>query len=407
MDFGLSSEEQLFRDSVREFLSRELAPIWARIDEEARIPTELIKSMGEQGFYAIPVPEEYGGQGGSFVMTVIAAEEIGYHDPSMALAVFTLLNNAWPYVLYLYGGEEAKQEVLPRVGRGEAFFGIASTEPGGGSDVAGLVTRAEKADGGYRVSGEKIYISGVREVMEQLDWGGWLLLARTGSLEDRHRGLSAFALLGKEDGRRLEGLEYSILNTIGRHGISTGILRLDGAHIPGYRLVGEENRGFYVAMEGFNLARILVAAANIGAARWGLERMVEYARGRVLFGKPIASFQGVSFPIAELAMELESARLLVYKAAWMADRIYTRREPGLRPRDLSFYSASAKLKAVNINKSIYEQLMQVYGALSYTKEAEVFRGLLASLSYYVGAEGAQNIMRYIIAREVLGREYVK
>ncbi len=106
-------------------------------------------------------------------------------------------------------------------------------------------------------------------------------------------------------------------------------------------------------------------------------------------------------------MELESARLLVYKAAWMADRIYTRREPGLRPRDLSFYSASAKLKAVNINKSIYEQLMQVYGALSYTKEAEVFRGLLASLSYYVGAEGAQNIMRYIIAREVLGREYVK
>ncbi len=407
MDFSLNEEEKLFQESVKEFLASRVQPIWTRIDEEALIPTELIKEMGEQGFFAIAVPEEYGGQGGGFLLTALAAEQIGYHDPSMALAVFTLLNNAWPYMLYLYGSEEAKQEILPRVGRGEAFFGIASTEPRGGSDVGGLQTRAERIDSGYRVSGEKIYISGVREVMEQLDWGGWFLIARTGRPEDRHRGLSAFALLGKEDGARAEGLEYSILDTIGRHGISTGILRLNGVEIPEYRRIGEENRGFYIAMEGFNLARILVAAANIGSATWALERMVEYARERVLFGKPIAGFQGVSFPIAELAMELESARLLVYKAAWMADRIYIRREPGLRPKDLGFYSASAKLKAVQLNKSMYDHLMQVYGALSYTKEAQVFRGMLASLSYYVGAEGAQNIMRYIIASEVIGREYLK
>ncbi|MCE4602921.1 MAG: acyl-CoA/acyl-ACP dehydrogenase [Desulfurococcales archaeon] len=407
MDFSLSSEEQLFRDSVRSFLAERVQPVWVRIDEEALIPTSLISEMGEQGLFAIAVPEEYGGQGGGFLLTALAAEEIGYHDPSMALAVFTLLNNAWPYILYLYGQDEAREEILPRVGRGEAFFGIASTEPRGGSDVGGLQTRAARVEGGYRVEGEKIYISGVREVMEQLDWGGWLLLARTGRPEDRHRGITALALLGKSRGSRVKGLEYSILDTIGRHGISTGILRLNGVEVGEAYRVGEENRGFYVAMEGFNLARILVAAANIGSARWALERMVEYSRERELFGRPIASFQGVSFPIAELAMELEAARLLVYRAAWMADRIYKEGEPGLKPRDLGQYSAMAKLKAVQVNKAMYDQLMQVYGALSYTREAQVFRGMLASLSYYVGAEGAQNIMRYIIASSIIGREYTK
>ena len=160
-------------------------------------------------------------------------------------------------------------------------------------------------------------------------------------------------------------------------------------------------------MEGFTLARILVAAANIGAARWALERAVEWARGRILFDRPIAAFQGVSFPIAEVAMELEAARLLVYKAAWMADRIYIQKEPGLKPKDLNFFSASAKLKAVETSFKAFEVAMKTYGANSYVKETNIARGFLGVLSYLVGAEGAQNIMKYIIAREVIGREYVK
>ncbi|MCE4619584.1 MAG: acyl-CoA dehydrogenase, partial [Desulfurococcales archaeon] len=178
--------------------------------------------------------------------------------------------------------------------------------------------------------------------------------------------------------------------------------------VPTRYLIGEENKGFYYAMEGFTLARILVAAANIGAARWALERMVEWARTRELFGgRPIASFQGVSFPIAEVAMELEAARLLVYEAAWMADRIYIKKEPGLKPKDLNFYSASAKLKAVETGFKAFKTLMLTYAANSYVKETNVARGFLGQLSYVVGAEGAQNIMRYIIAREVIGKEYVK
>ncbi len=408
MHFEFSEDQKIFREAVREFLAKELQPLWDKIDEEHWIPTELIHKMGEQGLFAIPVPEEYGGQGGDFTSAAIAVEEIAYHDPSVAVAVFTLLNNAWPYILYLYGNEEVKSEILPLVGRGRGFFGIASTEPHGGSDVAGTRTRAVKKGDSYVVNGEKIFISGVREAMKQLELGSWYLITRTGPDEAKHKGISAFAFIGNKNGEVPEGFEYSILNTIGRHGISTGMLTFKDVEVSGKYLIGEENRGFYYAMEGFTLARILVAAANIGASRWALERMVEWARGRELFGgRPISSFQGVSFPIAEIAMELEAARLLVYEAAWMADRIYIKKEPGLKPKDLSFYSASAKLKAVKTGFKAFETLMVTYGANSYVKETNVARGFLGVLSYLVGAEGAQNIMRYIIAREVIGREYIK
>ncbi|MEB3859804.1 MAG: acyl-CoA/acyl-ACP dehydrogenase [Desulfurococcales archaeon] len=406
MDFSLGEEERLFRESVASFLEKEVGDKWREIDERGLIPTDLILKMGGHGLFAIPVPEEYGGQGGNFTLAAIAAEEIGYRDPSMSLAVLTLLNNAWPFILHLYGSDEAKARVLEAVGRGRGFFGIASTEPRGGSDVAGIETRARRADGKWIVSGEKIYISGVREGLEQLELGGWLLLARSGSPEDRHRGITAFCFIGNEGGSLARGLEYSILETIGRHGISTGILSLREVEIGDQMVVGGENRGFYVAMEGFNLARLLVAAANVGAARWALERAVEWARRRELFNKPIASFQGVSFPLAELAAELESTKLLVYKAAWMADRIYIRGEPGLKPRDLSFYSASAKLKAVELSLRASEHLLKTLGAASYIKETGAYRNFLGVLSYAVGAEGTQNIMKHIIAREIIGREYV-
>jgi acyl-CoA dehydrogenase len=407
LDFSFSREEELFREAVRGFLSKRLSPIWESIDESGLIPVELIRDMGSQGFFAIPVPEEYGGQGGTFTLAVIAAEEVGYHDPSMATAVYTLLNNAWPYILYLYGSENVKLEILPLVGSGRAFFGIASTEPQGGSDVAGLRASATRGDGYYSLWGEKIYVSGVRETLEQLDTGGWLLLARTGRLEDRHRGLTAFAFIARRNGRLVEGLEYSMLKTIGRHGISTGVLTLKGARTPLDTVIGGEGRGFYVAMEGFNVARIMVAAANLGVARWALEEAVKWSRERVLFERPIASFQAVSFPLAELAVELEAARLLVYKSAWMADRIYARREPGLKPGDLAFYAAASKMKAVEVAFKILETAMKTLGALSYTKESKVNRGLLGVLSYLVGAEGAQNVIRYIVARELIGKDYVK
>jgi acyl-CoA dehydrogenase len=127
LDFDLSQDEKLFKESVHEFLSKELNPIWIKMDSEKKIPTEVIHKMGDQGLFAIAVPEEYGGQGGSFLLAALAVEEVAYNDPAVATAVFTLLNNSWPYILYLYGKEETKQEILPLVGKGRGFFGIAST----------------------------------------------------------------------------------------------------------------------------------------------------------------------------------------------------------------------------------------------------------------------------------------
>ncbi len=407
VEFELSQDEKIFQETVREFLQEKVMPKWHLMDEEKRIPTELLKELGKQGFYAITVPEEYGGQGGRFLDTVIVAEQLGYHDPSMALAVFTLLNNAWPFILYKFGEEDVKKKILGKVGVGEGFFGIASTEPRGGSDVAGLQTRAEKKGGEYRVFGEKTFISGVREAMEQLDLGGWLLLARTGSLEERHKGLTAFAFVANNNGKTCEGFSYSILEMAGRHAISTGTLYFDGAPIPEKNVVGGVGKGFYVGMEGFNIARILVAAANVGSSQWALEKAVEWVRERRLFdNKPIAGFQGVSFPIAEIALEIEATRLLVYKAAWKADRIYFG-NVGEKPVELARYSAMAKLKAVETAGKTYRMLMRTMGALSYTKESNIYRAMLGNLSYMVGAEGAQNIMKYIIARDIIGKDYVK
>lgn len=407
MEFEFSEDEQLFRTIVREFCQKELGPRWIEIDEEKRIPPGLIKRIADQGLFGIALNEEYGGQGGTLTMAAIALEEIAYADPAMAIPVYTLLCNGWPFVLQLYGTEEAKGEILPLVTRGDAFYGIATTEPQGGSDVAGIKTTAARRGGEWRISGEKAYISGVREVME-LPWGGgWFLVARTGPAEKGHRALTAFSLLGRTDGRVAEGFEAEVYEEIGRHGISTGGYKLTEVAVEDKHRIGDEDRGFYYVMEGFNLARILLSAACVGAARWALDQAIEWFRQRRLFGRYISSFQGVSFRFAELYTELEGAKHHVYKAAWLADKVYGGGQTTYRPVDLNVPAAMAKMKAPEVAVKISEEALKWYGAYGYTKECPVFRSWLGTFSYMIGAEGAQNIMRYIVARDVIGSEYVR
>ena len=160
-------------------------------------------------------------------------------------------------------------------------------------------------------------------------------------------------------------------------------------------------------MQGFNLARILVAAACVGSARWALDQAVNYFREKKIFGRYLSSFQGINFKFAELYAELEMVRLMVYKAAWLADKIYKEKDPSLKPKDLNIPVAIVKMKAPELTTRIYEEVLKWYGAYGYTKEANIYRGWLGTFSYTIGAEGAQNIMRYIIARDVIGKEYVK
>lgn len=407
MDFEFSEEEKLFRDSVREFCEKHVASIWVEMDEKGEIPLDLIKKFGDQGLFCIPVSPEYGGQGGNVTLATIAVEEVARAEPAVGLAVYTLLCNGWPLALELFGTEEAKKEILPLVAKGEAFFGIATTEPQGGSDIASIKTAAKRAEGGWKLTGEKAYISGVGEVA-RLPWGGgWFTVVRTGPLEQGHRALTAFAVIAKREGEFADGYEPTIYEHFGRRALSTGGFKLTDFFVEDRYLIGEENKGFYHVMEGFNIARILVAAACVGAASWAIEQAISWFKQRKLFGRHISSFQGVSFKFAELYAELEAARFFVYRAAWLADKIYFEKSPLYKPRDLNVPVALAKMKAPEAAVKIFEEVLKWYGAYGYTKECPIYRGWLGTFSYVIGAEGAQNIMRYIIARDVIGSEYVK
>ncbi|MGB9703855.1 MAG: acyl-CoA dehydrogenase family protein [Pyrobaculum sp.] len=406
MDFGLSREDKLFLESVRAFAERVIAPRWVEIDERRWPIEEVAARLGEAGLLCIPLSSKYGGQDGTFLQAALAAEELAYADPSLATAVYMLLETAWPYVVQRYGREEVKGEVLPEVARGRAFIGIGSTEPQGGSDVASVQTKAVREDGGvWRLYGEKNMVTGVTTILNLPYGGGVVAITRTGRPEDRHRGITVFLAMLKRRGRVSPGFSHRDWEEVGRHGLPTGYLMLEGLPVEEVFMLGELNGGFKVAMEGFNLARTIIGAASIGAARWLMDRALEWIKQRVVFGKPIASYQAVSFKFAELYARLEAARLAVYKAAWVADRHYGG-DPAFSVQEVATAGASAKYLAVSLAVEVGLEVMKWFGGASYFKETNVARSLLGVLSYYVGAEGAENILKLIIARNVVGREFV-
>lgn len=392
MDFSFSEEQVLYRDSLRRFLEEKLRPRVKEVDEKG-IPRDFVKEAARVGLWAMTVPPQYGGQGASWLTTAIAAEEVGRADFTLATAVMFLLESAWGYILSEYGGERLKEEVLPRVTSGDWFLGVASTEPGGGSDVAGIRTRAVKEGDNYIINGEKAYISGG---VEARVWGGGhLVLAKT-SPELGHRGISMIYVDASSEGVSVERIE-----NMGRMGISTAIMRYNGVRAEGWKLVGEENRGFYYAMDGFNRARVLVSAACIGAAEAVLEMGLEHLRTREAFGKRLKEFQSLAFEAAELYTQLEMARLLTYKAAWAIDMAaagkgYASEVPTL--------AAMAKLTGPQVSFNVIKSVMMWHGALGYTKDMMIEAAFRGEFSYLVGAEGALNIMRLIISRGILGRD---
>ncbi len=396
MDFSFTEEQELFRKSVREFCNKKLAPRANEIDEKGDIPNEVLEDMAAFGLLGITISEEYGGQGADFITAAIAAEEIARADISMATAVFYLVEAGWGFLLDRYGNKSAKEDILPDVTRGKKFLGIASTEASGGSDIASISTTMERRDGKLIVNGAKTFISGVREASRY--GGGYVAIVKTDP-ELGHKGLSLCYLPVKD----MPGITTSIFRQMGREGISTGTININNASIPEHYLIGEWNGGFYRAMEGFNCARTLVAAACIGAAEKAMESGIEYIKERHVFGSPLAKFEGIQFQLAEDYTKLESARLLVHKAAWMLDRMYA--ENRFSSKEINKAVACAKLIAPTMAFDIIKDVLTWYGAYGYTREAGLERGFRGVYSYIIGAEGAQNIMKIIIGRELLGKEW--
>ena len=311
-----------------------------------------------------------------------------------------LVEAAWGFIFYQYGSPELKEEYLPKVTRGEAFLGIATTEPAGGSDIlGGCRTRAVQDNDEWVFNGEKVFISGVRE---SLDWGGLhLMLARTDpDPAAAHKAFTFFAVPLKGT----EGISPTFFEDMGRMGISTGGFALEDVRLPARHQVGELNRGFYHAMEGFSAARTLIGATCAGAAQAVLELGMDHIKQREAFGRPLASFEGIQFPLADLYTELEGVRLTTYKAAWTMDQKY--QQETATHHDIALAAAMAKLCAPKVGSRIMDEVANWFGAMAYTKECPVEMAIRAIRSYSIGAEGAVNIMRMIIARELLGQEFL-
>ncbi|MFW9984351.1 MAG: acyl-CoA dehydrogenase family protein [Candidatus Odinarchaeota archaeon] len=403
MDFEFSQDEELFRQTVREFAQKEIRPHTREMDETGQLPKGLVKKMADLGLLGITIPEKYGGAGGNFMQTCIAAEELARADLSIAIPVFYLVEASWAWVFARHGTEEAKQEILPKVASGEYFFGIATTEPGGGSDIVGATTSTIDPKGDkYVVNGEKVYISGVRESTTEMKGRYFTTAYLDKKASPKHRGIAAFILPVEKD---TPGLTPTLFEDWGRMGISTGGFAMDNVEIPKHWLIGEPNRGFVYSMEGFSAARVIIGATCIGCALEGLEIGKDYIRQRKAFGKELGKYEGISFPLAEWHSKLMGDRLIMYNAAWIMDKMYAG-DSKYTHFDVALWTAMAKLRAPIDAFAILNEVADWHGAFAYTKDSELDLGIRGVRSYSIGAEGGMNVMRLIIARELLGKDFV-
>jgi acyl-CoA dehydrogenase len=406
MDFSWSTEQDMWRKAVRDFAQTEITPRVREMDTSGKIPAEILKGMAQVGLLALTIPEEYGGMGADWTMACIAAEELGRADISLAIPVLYLVEAAWGFVFAQYGSEQLKQEVLPQVCAGEAFLGIATTEPSGGSDIVGATRTRALSDGGdWVLNGEKMYISGVRE--SQAMGGIHLTLARTADTGD-HKGFTFIAvpLKDKETGQTRAGIMPTLIEDMGRMGISTGGFAMEDVRLPDHYRVGEVNRGFYHAMEGFSAARVLIGATCVGAAEAAISMGIEWIKERRAFGRPLGSYEGIQFPLADLWAELEGVRMNVYRAAWEMDRFYQSGGSSGGHHDIAMAAAIVKLRAPLLAWNVLNEVANWFGAAAYSKEYPIEMGIRGVRSYSIGAEGTVNVQRLIIARELLGPEYM-
>jgi acyl-CoA dehydrogenase len=394
MDFRLTDEEEAFRVSLRRFGDEVLRKHEREIDEQGIIPESVLREMARLGLFAMPVPEEYGGMGATAVQTEIASEEIGRGDFSMATAVYFLLEAGWGYLLSRVGTEEAKKEILPPVCSGKHFLGIATTEPGGGSDLAGMRTYSHREGKEFVVDGEKTFLSGVMEARER--GGGHLTLTK-------EKGGKGFNFLYVP--ATAKGTSAQKLVNMGRMGISTSVLHYDGVRVPERYLVGKEGKGFGAALQGFQVARTFVAGACVGAAERAIESGIAYIKERQVFGQPLGKFEGIQFELADLYAQCEAVKWQVRRAAWMLDQ-YTFKGDDSHRGEIDRVVAAVKLTAPQLAFDAVKKVMMWFGASGYTKEVGLELGLRGIMSYMVGAEGGLNVMRIILGRELLGPEFL-
>ena len=395
MDFSFSEDQENLRSSVREFAKREIAPKIREMIKTRKIPDEIFKGLARMNLMGMTASEEYGGLGADAMTTGIVAEEIAKADPTMSIPVLFLVDNAWTNLINKYGTNELKSEILPDVAKGKSIVGIASTEPNFGSDIGSMTTVAKKNGNKYVLEGEKAFISLIRDIKERS--GGFVTVAKTDPSKGT-RGVSLFYLPYSDL------LDISYTEEMGREGSSWGSFRFSGIELTAKHLLGKENGGFKIIHEGFEFARGLIAVISAGAALSSINNGVEYMKSRKAFGSEIAKFQGLQFQVADDVAKMEAALMMGYKALWTYDQ---EQKYGRFTRlQVSKQIAVAKLISTTWAFDAISDALQWQGAFGYSKDCPEEWALRGVRSFQL-AEGSREIMKMIIARETIGKEYTK
>jgi len=377
MDFSLSDEQLALQETARRFAQQEIAPVAAEHDQSSEFPMSVMKQAWELGLSSVSVPVEYGGVGLDVFDSCLVVEELAWGCGGMTTSI--MCNDLGLTPILVAGSADQKKEWLGAATRDFTLVSFCLSEPAAGSDVAGLQLLAEKDGDDYVLNGTKCWITngGVADIYT---------VFATQDRSSRHKGVSAFVMNSDTPGVTIGKKE----DKMGQRASDTRVIHFDNVRVPASQRLGEEGQGFKVAMQTLDVTRPSIGALAVGIARRALEESVAYAKERQAFGFPIAGFQAVQFMLADMAKDVEAARLLTHQCAWMIDS-------GLRA---SKYSSFAKCFATDTAMRVTTDAVQVFGGNGYTKDYPVEK-LMRDAKLMQIYEGTNQIQRLVIARELL------
>ncbi|WP_062198984.1 acyl-CoA dehydrogenase [Massilibacterium senegalense] len=378
MNFEFTQEQKMVKDMARDFAEKEVRPIADEVDRTSRFPKEVFRKMGELGLLGIPFPEEYGGAGGDTISYALAVEEIGKACGGTGLSyAATISLGASP--IYYFGTQEQKEKWLVPMAMGETLGSFGLTEPNAGSDAGGTRTKAVVDGEEYVINGEKCWITNA-EYARQI-----IVTAVTGKDEKGRNKISAIIVPTDTPGVTIN----SNYEKMGVRGSNTCEIILDNVRVPRENLLGDPEKGFSQFLYTLDGGRISIAALSVGIAQAAYEKALQYAKERVQFGKSISKFQAIQFKLADMATEIELARTLVHKAAWLKDQ----------NKPFGKEAAMAKLFASETGFRTCNQAIQIHGGYGYMREYEVERHLRDIKLMEIG-EGTSEIQRLVISRRI-------
>jgi len=375
VNFDLSEEQELVRRTVRDFAEQKVAPVAEELDREHRFPYELVADLADLGLMGMTIPEELGGAGADTVSYAIAIEELTRIDSSVAITV-AAHTSLGTMPIFLFGNDEQKRQWLPDLASGKKLAAFGLTEPGAGSDASASRTRAELRDGEWVVNGSKIFITNAGTDISACV----TITALTGENE-----ISNLIVPNSTPGYEIS----SPMEKLGWRASDTRELSFKDACVPEGNLLGERGQGFRQFLEILDGGRISVAAMGVGLAQGAYDLAFRYAQEREQFGKPIASFQAIQFQLADMAVEIEAGRNLVYKAAWLKDE----------GRAFAKEAAMAKLYTGELSHRVVNQALQIHGGYGYMEESAISRLYRDQKILEIG-EGTNEVQRMVIARHL-------